>query len=347
MAQAANPYYNPVWNDAAKNIAGALIGDPEKAGAIAYQKASARLAQSKASRQDIENQALLGLQDALAGGNSGDPSAVADNMPAMLARFAQGGINDPSKFFTPQWAIRGESMSGASPAEALVRAAYAGGGHAIPEDLALTPQRSDDIRQQGYAAALERAIASATISANSPGKIKAPGANDIDSVLAEVFSGIKGATETDQYKRTHLTSDVMENLSASPAMETIRRMAADNLASGSGSEAARAQIVQALGIEPGTEYHDAVDNSMFGRMLGYAPDSEAGFYNPSGEQLDFTKLLQMVQPGAAPAMPAPAAPGNAGMEAVYQQARDAIAQGANPQAVAERLRASGLDPGGL
>ncbi len=148
MPPASSPYYNSTYAAAADNIARALTGDPEKAGQIAYRKAMSRKATLEGDRQEIENMAVKqGLADALAlAGN--DPEGYAAAMPQIMGAMAQAGIDNPGDWFSPDWAIRGAAQSGASPAEAMTRAAYAGQGKAIPLDLALTPERADQIRTQ-------------------------------------------------------------------------------------------------------------------------------------------------------------------------------------------------------
>lgn len=338
MPASANPYYNSQWDDAAKSITEALVGNPEKAGQIAYQKASAALADSKTARQNIENQALTdGLVQALAAGGN-QPDSIAANMPALMATMAQAGITDPSKYLGPQWAMQGEAQSGASPAEALVRAAYAGGGHAIPLDLALTPDRADNIRAQDAAARV------AVARAGSAGqKAVNPDVADVDRVLKSFFTGIPGATAPDQYERPQFDPSALQALSGSGALEGLRGLAAGALRGGGGEEAARQTLFDALHIPPGTSFEpDHVT-----RVKDWIPFNDQtgpAFVAPDGATLDFSKLLQMAQ-GAAPAGPAAMAPAAGG--GILDEARVAIQRGAPRDAVIARLRQQGIDPGGL
>lgn len=150
MAMGQNPYYNPIYAQAAENIASAITGDPERAGAIAYDRARARHESLRGDRQQIENDALTtGLEEAYAAaGNT--PESFSGAMPRLLPAMVRAGITDPSKFINPAWAIASAMHSGASPAEGLARAVYVSEGKAVPLDLALTPGRADDIRAQEY-----------------------------------------------------------------------------------------------------------------------------------------------------------------------------------------------------
>lgn len=369
MATIDNPYYNPIWADAAQNLTTALAGDPAKAGQLAYQNAEARLNQLKADRQGIENQALTsGLVNALsAGGN--DPKTISANMPEALATFARAGINDPAKFLGPQWAIGGEAQSGASPAEALVRAAYEGAGHSVPLDLALTPGRADSIRNQDQNAITDREMAVQTLKGHQAldqalmGPHGAPGAHgapkpvqvdDINKVLSGVFAGVPNSTFLDNYKRPQIQQDVTDYLAKNGALEGMRRMATGIIQNGGGPEDARQQIMDALHISSGTQFSPEVKRGYVGAMFGYPAPKPAGFYDGQGNLVDLSALINAVNapqaaaPSAAPPAPPMMAPQGGGDAAgVIDDARQAIARGAPRDAVLRRLQGMGVNVNGL
>ncbi len=269
MPKQQNPYYNPLWQGAAEKFKEALVGNPEKAGAIAYNKARTRLSGSKADRQDIENAALTGgLQSAIdAGGN--DPTVMADNMGALMQAFAAGGVTNPGNYTAPIFAIKGHSQSGADPAEALVRAAYTSKGAAIPTDLALTPARQDEIRRSDQVAALTKALEVQKLKNLAPRKTtksSQPKIKDIDAIVSSVMGSIPGATYRDQYQREQIEPDVMDYLSTTGVFEAIREAASGNFAAG--PEDARQTIVNALDLPAGSRFDPE------GEVL------EEGSYNP-------------------------------------------------------------------
>lgn len=298
MAVGNNPYYNPTYAAAAENIAAALRGNPEKAGALAYQEAQTRLSSLRGDRQEIENMALdSGLFDALSSAGQ-DPAGYAEAMPAVLASFARAGVNDPSKFLSPQWAITGMAQAPTTPDEQFARAAYIGAGRAVPDDLALTPQRSDAIRAGEYAAEKDRALAvqalrnigrRAAVNGESESESAAPAATppkkyapikltekDIERMIADALIQIPGATNEKGNVR-------QEILTAIPGDVRARAKAAGEKVyqDTRNQAAASAALLEALGLPQGAQFGTYDPPGLFNRQKNV-------FVGPEGELFDFS-----------------------------------------------------------
>lgn len=330
MPQGQNPYYNPVWADAAKNIATAITGDPERMGAAAYQRAKTRESTLAGDRQEMENMALqTGMEDALAAGGT-DPAAITAAMPRILATMARAGINAPSNYLTPQWAVTGMSQSGASPAEALVRSAYAGAGKDIPLDLALTPERADNIRAQEFAAALEKAVATQaernkapSSSRGSASPQKPPKMADTNAIMNNVFAAIPGATETDQYHRTQVAPEAQDYFASQGLLEPMRNLVVETLrATGGDQEAARAAVMKAMNLPAGAEFDQArvVDRTPGTALFPWnwgGKESSPAIVTPDGASVDMQGIVNALSAAMSQAAPtAAAAPPSQGIARV-------------------------------
>lgn len=237
-----NPYYNSMYAEAAKNLASALAGDPEKMGKAAYMEAQQRLANLKGDRQSLENDALTsGLEAAFtAGGSSPDSWAAA--MPQVLAASARAGV-DPGKYTAPIWAIQGTSQSGDSPTEALTRAAIIGQGKSPSLDFAPSSSRADVIR----ASKPSRAAAG-----GKAGKVKVLNIKDVNQTLLNALSGVNGLTFEGKYSRPELTGEADTYLHEAGLYEPMRQLVVDTLRQTNGDQEAARQAVlgkmQELGV---------------------------------------------------------------------------------------------------
>lgn len=306
-----NPNYNAKamadpgqdWQAAAQNISKAMFGDPARAGAEAYQMAHSRLEDAQATNYQIKNQALTsGIVNALSSGGM-NPNNIAQHMPEILGAFAAGGVANPSAYLSPDWAVSGEAQSGATPADALVRAAYAGRGAAIPSNLAETYQQEQDMHTQNAADSLNRAVSTATIRANAPRVSTGRSGDTIkqtDEVLNSILQGIPGATGNDRYGRAQIQPDVAGALEKNGTMDAMRNIIDQQLQQNPSVEAARAAAMQKFGIKPGTSYQAGTP-----AQKGFLWDTPAGpgqFMGPDGQP------ATIAPPAAAPAPPPTPAP---------------------------------------
>lgn len=189
MGRAPNFYYQSPVGDIAKSFATAIFGDPAKANAQAVAQAQAaeraahtRVYNSQAEGYENQNRASQSLPELIAslrapaappapslddpafldgaGPSERPPSAdevFRNNLPGFVAALAQ---MQGDKVDTTETVGSLASFLGG---DEMARRGLVAQGHSPTKDFAITPERADDIAQQGYDAKLGQALGVATI----------------------------------------------------------------------------------------------------------------------------------------------------------------------------------------
>lgn len=330
MAGQVNPYYNPAYAEAAAPIAKALlIGDPDKAGEIESRRAQAgyygaetALENAKTTRQTMENDALQ--NGVFPADTPNSPGGWAAALPGIMNAMARASIKEPANYFSPVWGMQGEAQSGASPTEALDRAAYIGAGKPVDKDFAPTPERADDIANRDAAAKLsealqvqasrnEGALATEQERKKAPGKTGKSPVNHktMQDSMLDALSGIPGATTRNVSAKGNIgnleiSDDVRDTLAQAGLYDRAEQAGGDTLQSTNGDEnAARAAILSAINLPKGAKFKggEPAKSGFFG--FGAHPEVPAGFIGPDGQPIDLSVLAKAV--ALSPAAGAPAA----------------------------------------
>lgn len=143
-------------------------------------------------------------------------------------------------------------------------------------------------------------------------------ANDWADIEWNALTSIPGAVVAGADGDPTMSPDLMATLDPT-RLAAARQVGSQTYQASRNAAAAQQAFLQALGIAPGTTFQPAQD--------GWFSDTPA----------------QMAGPTAAAAPPT-GTPAGSTPDSLLSEARDAIARGADPAAVAERLRAMGVDP---
>lgn len=321
MAAYVNPYMNPMYAEAAKNIALAITGDPEKAGKIEGEQAAARLSTLKGDRQQMENVALTQIADAMKN-SGGTPDTIDQNNPALMQIYAQSHLN-PTQFQPGFLASKAAALSyknGAPGDDVLAREALIAHGTSPSADFASTPDRADELKQNKYDAEYDKAmdVRSLTnegaaevqrIRNQAPAKAGKAGARSIKNaagIMAEAMRGVSGATELDSYKRPYVVDDAANYLNDTGAKVAFYDAEEKWLNEHPGDELGAMKAGQdKLGLKGGTKFdpHAQIKPKkkipLIGTDIPFTGETGPSFIGPDGAPVDLSGISNALAPPEA------------------------------------------------
>ena len=154
----------------------------------------------------------------------------------------------------------------------------------------------------------------------------------VDDIELHSLESIPGAVYTDDNGKATAVNDSFRKMFG-PKMAQAAQIASNVYRQTHDSGKAVAAYRNYLGIPPGTSFNEKGFRSFFN------PHDQYYLESPDGNQVTPAPVAASPAPTAAPAAPPPADP--------IQQARDAIAKGADRGAVIQRLKQNGINPAGL